>query len=60
MWFVLQGGLKAVIWVDAFQALVMLAGLLAISIKVCHVTGMLSDVMTSVLLEKVVKDSILF
>jgi Na+/pantothenate symporter len=31
-----QGGLKAVIWVDAFQGIIMLAGILAILIKVTY------------------------
>lgn len=33
-YFFLQGGIKAVVWVDAFQAIIMFGSLLTIVIKV--------------------------
>ena len=33
-----QGGMKAVVWTDVFQSVVMIAGLLAIMIQVMSIT----------------------
>ena len=36
IWLFWQGGMKAVVWTDVFQGLVMFAGVIAVLIVVCY------------------------